>query len=246
MEIWRFTVSDIKRILGLTRKAIEAYDMIKDGDKIAVGVSGGKDSLTLLIALRRLKDFLPYKFDLEAVTISLGFDDFDLTIVKNICNDLDIPYSIEETQIGKIVFEERDEKSPCSLCANMRRGALNNVAVAHGCNKVALAHNYEDVIETALMNTLYEGNFRSFSPITYMENKDLYVIRPLIYAHEKQIKTFINKSCIVPVHNPCSANGKTKRQYIKNLINDLYKDNKHIKSSIFGAVQRSGRDSWHI
>lgn len=238
-------MSDFKRILGQTRKAIEDYEMIKDGDRIAVGVSGGKDSTTLLMALRRLKDFLPVKFELEAVTVSLGYDDFDLTPVREICRDLSIRYTIEETQIGRIIFEERKEKSPCSLCANMRRGALNNTAVALGCNKIALAHHYDDVIETAVMSTFYEGNFKCFSPVTYLENKKLYVIRPLIYTREKEIRNFVKNAGIQPVHNPCCANGNTKRQYVKDLLRDLSKDNRHIKSNIFGAVQRSGRDGWH-
>lgn len=239
-------MSEFKRILGQTRKAIEDYEMIQDGDRIAVGVSGGKDSTTLLMALRRLKDFLPVKFELEAVTVSLGFDDFDLTPVKELCKDLDIRYTIEDTQIGKIIFEARDEKSPCSLCANMRRGALNNAAVALDCNKVALAHHYDDVIETAIMSTFYEGNFRCFSPVTYLEKKKLYVIRPLIYTHEKEIKAYVKNAGIQPVHNPCCANGNTKRQYVKDMLRNLSKDNKHIKSNIFGAVQRSGKDGWHV
>lgn len=218
--------------------------MIQAGDKIAVGVSGGKDSTTLLLALRQLQNFLPTPFELEAITVSLGFEDFDLSPVKKLCEEIGVRYTVEETLIGRIVFEERKEKSPCSLCANMRRGALNNVATSLGCNKVALAHHYDDVIETALMSTFYEGNFRSFSPVTYLEKKNIFVIRPFIYTHEKDIKAFVKEKGIVPVFNPCCANGFTKRQYIKDLIKDLSKSNKHIKSNIFGAIERCGRDDW--
>jgi len=218
--------------------------MIQTGDRVAVGVSGGKDSISLLLALNRLKDFLPEKFEVEAVTISMGYGEFDLTPVKDLCRELKIPYTIEDTLIGRIIFEERKVKSPCSLCANMRRGALNNAAVRLGCNKVALAHHFDDVIETAIMNTIYEGNFKSFSPVTYLENKKINVIRPLIYTKEKDIKAFIKQAGITPVVNPCCANGKTKRQFVKDLLRDLSKENKHIKANIFGAVKRSGKEGW--
>lgn len=235
----------IKKILGTARRAIEDYSMIQDGDRIAVGVSGGKDSLTLLLALRQLKNFLPVKFELEAITVSMGFDDFDLTPVKQLCEEIGVRYTIEETLIGKIVFDERKEENPCSLCANMRRGALNSTAVKLGCNKIALAHHNDDVIETVLMGTFYEGRFHSFSPVTYLTKTGLTVIRPFIYTSEKEIKAFIKQSGITPIHNPCCANGATKRQYIKDLLRDLSKDNRHIKSNIFGAIKRSGKDGWH-
>ncbi|GAE89698.1 ATP-binding protein [Acetivibrio straminisolvens] len=218
--------------------------MIQDGDRVAVGVSGGKDSLTLLVALRQLKNFLPVKFELEAVTLTMGIGEFDLSPVKELCERIDVNYTIEETLIGKIVFEERKEKNPCSLCANLRRGALHNTAKKLGCNKVALAHHMDDVIETLLLSTFYEGRIHTFSPVTYLDRKDLYLIRPLIYTEEKLVKEFIKVNNIITVHNPCPANGYTKRQYIKDLLSDLKKENREIKNNIFGAVKRSGIDNW--
>jgi len=219
--------------------------MIREGDRIAVGVSGGKDSLTLLIALRRLMDFYPQKFDLKAVTLTMGIGEPDFTPVRELCRDIGVEYIIEETAIGKIVFEGRQEKNPCSLCANLRRGALNNTAIRLGCNKVALAHNRDDVLETLLLSIFYEGRIHSFSPVTYLDRKDITVIRPLIYVEEKQIKAFIRNRSLQIIQNPCPANGHTKRQYIKELLRDLSVDNREIKNIIFGAIKRSGLDGWH-
>lgn len=235
-----------KRILGQTRKAIQDYDMIREGDQIAVGVSGGKDSLTLLIALRKLMDFYPARFGLKAITLGMGIGEPDYTPVRELCKEIGVEYIVEETYIGKIVFEARQEKNPCSLCANLRRGALNNAALRHGCNKVALAHNRDDVIETLLLSTFYEGRIHSFSPVTYLDRKGVYVIRPLIYVEEKQIRAFIKANNIQIVPNPCTANGHTKRQYIKELLADMSSDNREIKNNIFGAIKRSGIDGWHV
>jgi len=238
-------VSLTKRILGQTRRAIQDYNMIKEGDRIAVGVSGGKDSLTLLIALRRLMDFYPVPFSIKAVTLTMGIGNPDFTPVSKLCKDIDVEYVIEETNIGKIVFECRQEKNPCSLCANLRRGALNNTALRLGCNKVALAHNRDDVLETLLLSLFYEGRIHSFSPVTYLDRKEITVIRPLIYVEEKQIKAFIREQNLQVVQNPCAANGHTKRQHIKELLRDLMVENKEIKNNIFGAIKRSGIDGWH-
>lgn len=234
----------IKKILGQIRRAIEDYDMIQDGDKIAVGVSGGKDSMTLLVELSKLRNFYPKKFDIEAITLTMGIGEFDVTPIQNLCNSLGVHYTCEETLIGKIIFEARKESNPCSLCANMRRGALNNLAVSLGCNKIAFAHNKDDVIETLLLSMFYEGRIHNFSPVTYLERKNIHLIRPLIYTEEKDIKGFIKKYNIPIVKNPCPANGKTKRQYIKNLISDLFHENHNIKNNIFGALKRSGIDGW--
>jgi len=207
--------------------------MIREGDRIAIGVSGGKDSLTLLMALRR------------AITLNMGIGEPDFSPVRKLCEEIGVEYILEDTYIGKIVFEARQEKNPCSLCANLRRGALNNAALRAGCNKVALAHNRDDVIETLLLSTFYEGRIHSFSPVTYLDRKDIYVIRPLIYVEEKQIRAFIRENDLQVVHNPCTANGHTKRQYIKELIRDMAVDNREIKNNIFGAIKRSGLDGWH-
>lgn len=232
-----------KKILGKVRKAVTHYNMIEEGDRIAVGVSG-KDSITLLIALKQLQGFFDKSFSVEAITLTLGIGEADLTPVKDICSELGINYTVEETLIGKIVFEARQESNPCSLCANMRRGALHNVAKSLGCNKVALGHHRDDAIETFMLSTLYEGRLHTFSPVTYLGRKELYLIRPLIYVEEKEVKRFIKANNIVPLKNPCQANGKTKRQYVKDLLYTMRADNREVKDNIFGAIKRSGIDGW--
>ncbi|AUG58430.1 tRNA 2-thiocytidine biosynthesis protein TtcA [Acetivibrio saccincola] len=234
-----------RKILSYVRKAIEDFNMIENGDKIAVGVSG-KDSITLLIALRRLQEFLNKKFSVEAVTLTLGIGKYNLDYIQELCNNLEINYTVEETLIGKIVFEVRKEKNPCSLCANMRRGALNNLARKLGCNKVALGHHRDDLMETLLLNILFEGKISTFSPVTYLSRMDLNVIRPLIYTKEEDIKEFINANNIISIKNPCQIDGLTKRQYIKNLLGEISKDNKYIKENIFGAIRRSKIEGWDI
>lgn len=238
-------VLHIKRILGQTRKAVQDYGMICEGDRIAVGISGGKDSLTLLIALRKLMDFYPARFELKAVTLATGIGEPDYSPVVKLCEDIGVEYIIEDTVLGKIVFEARQESNPCSLCANLRRGAMNNTALRLGCNKVALAHNRDDVIETLFLSLLYEGRIHTFSPVTYLDKKGIYVIRPLIYVEEKQIKAFIRENNLQTVLNPCLVNGHTKRQFIKELLKDLSGENREIKNNIFGAIKRSGMDGWH-
>lgn len=212
--------------------------MIQDGDKIAVGVSGGKDSLVLLLALSSLQKFYPKNFSLYAITVSLGFSDFCLDPIKDLCNKIDIPYYVCDTMIGQIVFNERKEKNPCSLCANMRRGAINEKAVELGCNKIALGHNKDDFIETSILRLFYEGNFKSFLPVTYLDKTKLYVIRPLIYTLEKEIKDYAKNNVLPIVKNPCPMDKHTKREDIKNLINNLTKENRNLKSNIFGAITR--------
>ena len=234
----------MKRLLGQVRRAVQDYNMIRSGDRIAVGVSGGKDSLALLIALRKLKEFYPEKFELEAVTLTMGIGETDLKPVRDFCRELDVNYTVEETLIGRIVFEARQEKNPCSLCANLKRGALHNAAKRLGCNKVALAHHRDDVVETLLLSTFYEGRFHTFSPVTYLDRKKLYLIRPLIYVEEKDIKGFVRSNGLKIVPSPCPATGTTKRQYIKNLLMEMVKENRSIKDNIFGAIKRSGIDGW--
>ena len=234
----------IKKLLGQVRRAIEDYNMIQEGDRIAIGVSGGKDSLVLLVLLRQLQSFYPINFELEAVTLTMGIGEFDLGTVKELCKKIGVNYTIEDTLIGKIVFEARNESNPCSLCANLRRGALHNVAKELNCNKVALAHHRDDVIETFLLSTLYAGKFQTFSPVTFLERKELHLIRPMVYIEEKHIKQYIRDNNLTIVPSPCHVDGKTKRQYIKDLLKDLHKDNKNVKNNIFGAIKRSGIDDW--
>lgn len=234
----------IKKLLSQMRKAIEDYNMIEEGDRIAVGVSGGKDSLALLTGLKHIQRFLPRKFELEAITLTMGIGEFDPTPIIDLCKKIGVNYTIEETLIGRIIFEEREEKNPCSLCANLKRGALHNLAKKLDCNKVALGHHRDDVIETLLMGMFYEGRLHTFSPVTYLDRKDLYLIRPLVYTEEKQVKIYVQENNLVTVKSPCPANGKTKRQYMKDLLTNLHDDNHEVKNNIFGAIKRSGNDGW--
>lgn len=218
--------------------------MISDGDRIAVGVSGGKDSLTLLMTLAHLQRYFPKKFTLEAITLTLGIGPFDVSPIRELCSRIDVPYTVEETDIGQIVFVERQEENPCSLCANLRRGALHNTAKRLGCNKVALGHHRDDVIETLLLSQFYEGRIHTFSPVTYLERKDIHMIRPLIYVEEKHVKAFVKDNHIITVPSPCHVDGYTKRQYIKDLLRELGKENRDIKANIFGGIQRLHIDGW--
>lgn len=227
-----------QKLLARVRKAVEDYDMIQEGDRIAVGVSGGKDSLTLLYCLKALQRFYPKKFELFAITISLGNEGFDLPALIDIYENIGIQYHIEDTQIAKIVFDVRNEKNPCSLCSNMKRGAIHNAAKKLGCNKVAFAHHKDDVIETLLLSLFYEGRIHTFSPVTYLDRTGITLIRPFIYTEEKMIRSYVNKKGIMPIPSGCRAEGKTKRHYVKELIAGLMKENRHIKDNLFGAIQR--------
>ncbi|WP_129721586.1 ATP-binding protein [Xylanivirga thermophila] len=229
----------MKKVLGCLRKTVQDFNMIDEGDRIAVGISGGKDSLTLLKALRLYQYFSPVSYELEAVTLTMGFDDFDLTEVETFCNELDIRYTIKHTQIGRIVFDVRHEKNPCSLCAKMRRGALHNAALELGCNKVALGHHREDVIETLLLSLFYEGRFNTFAPVTYLSRKDLTVIRPLVYASEADIKRVAQKHNLPVVKSPCPANGITKRQDMKDMMRYLNQEIPNSSEQILSALLNS-------
>lgn len=235
----------IQRILGQVRKAIQDYDMIEEGDKIAIGVSGGKDSMTLLSTLRQLQKFYPKKFELEAITLTMGIGNADFTPIAQYCHQIGVNFTVEETNIGKIIFDIRQEKNPCSMCANLKRGAIHNVSKKLGCNKVALGHHKDDAIETLLLSTFYEGRIHTFSPVTYLDRKDLYLIRPLIYTDEKQIKSLAKSGQYPIVKSPCHIDGKSKRQYIKDLIFELQKEKSDIKSNLFGAIKRAEIDGWH-
>jgi tRNA 2-thiocytidine biosynthesis protein TtcA len=232
-----------KLLLGQVRRAITDYNMIEEGDRIAVGVSG-KDSITLLIALAQLQKFFDKKFYLEAITLTLGLGDIDLDFAKKLCEEIGVNYTIKETDIGKIVFEEKREKNPCSLCANMRRGALHNTAKELGCNKVALGHHKDDVIETFMLSLLYEGRLHTFSPIAFLDRKEVYIIRPLILTSEMEIKEFVEANEIIPIDNPCPVEGKTKREEIKQLLASLSQQNSATKENIFGALKRAKINGW--
>jgi tRNA 2-thiocytidine biosynthesis protein TtcA len=236
----------LQRLLSYVRRAVDDYNMIEDGDKIAIGISAGKDSLTLLLALRSLQRFYPKKFELEAVTISLGFDNFDLTGVQKMCDEIGVRYTVKETDIAQIVFHERKEKNPCSLCAKMRKGALNDVAKSLGCNKVALGHNKDDVIQTLFLSLFYEGRIYTFPPVSYLDRSDLHTIRPLIYVPEKEIVGFARKEGLPVLKSPCPADGNTKREQVKNLIADLRNQYDNLDNHIFGAIKRSAINGWNL
>lgn len=229
----------MKQVLGKLRKAATDFNMIQDGDKIAVGVSGGKDSNLLLKALKMYQRFANEKFELFAITIDMGFENYDPTPLIKYCEELGVPHKIVHTQIGEILFEIRKEKNPCSLCANMRRGILHDTAKELGCNKVALGHHLNDAIETFLLSMFYEGRLNTFSPVTYLSRKDIYLIRPFVYVYEKEIIGACNKFNIHVVKNPCPANGETKRQYIKDLIKQIEHDIPFVKDNILGAIMNT-------
>ena len=232
----------MQKILSYMRKAIEDYNMIEDGDKIGVALSGGKDSITMLRGLKALQLFYPKKFELIAISINPGFDFFNKDFLKKTCNELDIPLFIEDTNIKEIVFDVREEKNPCSLCANFRRGALNSVAIREGCNKIALGHNEDDVLETFMLNLLYTGSINTFSPVSYMDRSKITLIRPLIYAPEKYIKNFIKKNNIEIMEKCCPMDGLSKREDMKKMLNDLKMDIPHIRANLYGAIKRNLKD----
>lgn len=235
----------LQRLMGTARRAIDDYKMIQEGDKIAVGVSGGKDSLTMLYALSGLRRFYPHKFELEAITVSMGYKEADFSGIAKLCEDLDINYTVVETDIAEILFEERKENNPCSLCANLRKGAFNNKAKEIGCNKKAYAHHFDDVIETMMMSLLYEGRFHCFSPVVYLDRADITLIRPLIYVDEQDIISFRNNYNLSVVENPCPVDGYTKREFTKQLIKTLDKDNKGLRERLFTAIKESNIRGWN-
>lgn len=237
---------ELQKLYSYTRRALEQYNMIEENDKIAIGVSGGKDSLTLLYALSGLKRFYPKKFDLVAISVDLGFGIQDFTQIRNLCDELSIPLYIVPTEINQIVFVERKESNPCSLCAKMRKGALNEKAKELGCNKIAYAHHKDDIIETMLLSLIYEGRFHTFAPLTYLDRTELYVIRPLMFVSESEIIGFKNKMNLPVAKNPCPADGYTKREYVKNLLNQLNHENPGVKERMFSAIINSTINGWNI
>ncbi len=233
----------MQRILSYMRRAVDDYGMIQDGEKIAVGVSGGKDSVTMLMALAALRRFYPNKFELEAITLDMGFDGADFSSIADLCDQLGVNYTLVKTDIKAVVFDIRKETNPCALCAKMRKGALNEKALELGCKKVALGHHNEDVIETFFLSLFYEGRLNCFSPVTYLDRKGVTLIRPLVYTPEKLIKSFANANNVPIVKNPCPADGNTKRERMKEFVLQQHAEDKGFKERVFGAVVR-GLDGW--
>lgn len=236
----------MQRILGYMRKAIHEFDLIQDGDKIAVGVSGGKDSLVLLKGLALLRRFIGIDYQLVAITLDPGFQKqwTDYSPIKTMCDELDIPYIVKKTHIGEIVFDIRKETNPCSLCAKMRRGALHDAAKEYGCNKIALGHHYDDAVETFVMNLFIEGRLGCFSPKSYLSRKDLWMIRPLVFAPEKDVRKAALKNELPIVKSKCPADGYTSRQKTKEFLRQREKEDPGFTYRLFGAMRRADLDGW--
>lgn len=236
----------MQKILGYMRKAIQEFDLIQNGDKIAVGVSGGKDSLVLLEGLVRLKRFIGIDYEVTAITLDprFGGTDGDYSSVEKTCQRLGVDFILKRTHIGEIVFDIRHETNPCSLCARMRRGALHDAAKEAGCNKIALGHNYDDAVETFVMNLFNEGRLGCFAPKSYLSRKDITMIRPLVFAPEKEVRNAAKRSGLEVVKSKCPADGHTSREETKRFLAERNKADKGFSDRIFGAVRRAGLDGW--
>lgn len=234
----------LQRLLSYTRKAVDEYQMIDEGDHIAVGISGGKDSLTLLYALHGLQRFYPRHFKLSAVTVDLGYENFDIEPIRALCREMDVPYHVVKSDIYNILFNVRKEANPCSLCAKMRKGALNQAVKEMGCNKVAYAHHKDDIVETMLLSLIFEGRFYSFSPKTYLDRMDLTVIRPMMFVDESEVIGFRNKYNLPVVKGKCPVDGYTKRQYAKELVKTLNMEHPGAKERMFHAILNGDIKGW--
>lgn len=229
---------DLQKLYSYVRQAAEEFDMIQEGDKIAIGVSGGKDSLALLYALAGMRNFYPKKYEVVALTVDLGYGEFDLRGVAELCEKLQVEYHVIKTEIANIVQEKVEKGTYCAMCAKLRKGALNSFAKEQGCNKVAYAHHKDDMVETMLLSLLYEGQFFSFAPSMYYREADLTVIRPMIYISEADVIGFKNKYELPCVKNPCPHDGITRREYVKKLVSQLNHDNPGVKQKMFNAIMK--------
>ena len=238
-------MKEIQRILSYMRRAVDDYSMIRENDHIAVGVSGGKDSLTLLVGLSHLRRFYPVPFTLSAITVDMGFEGSNYSAIAELCRELEVPYHIEKTDIAKIVFEDRKETNPCSLCARMRRGVLHGAARELGCTSIALGHHFNDVVETLMLNLFFEGRLGCFSPVTYLSRRELYMIRPLLYAKEKDIEYFVRHNPLPIVKSLCPEDKHTERESMKQLLKTLEKENPGLQHRIFHAICEGRLDGFH-
>ena len=235
---------NLQQLLSLTRRCIDTYGLIREGDHIAVGVSAGKDSLSLLKALKSLQRFYPSKYTLSAITVDLGLGNLALEPVREMCAALDVPYYVVDTQIGDVLFNIREESNPCALCAKLRKGALNDKAKEIGANKIAYAHHKDDLIETAFMAQIFEGRYYTFSPSTYLDRTGLTVIRPFIFVDEADIISFAKSEQLPVCKNPCPMDGVTKREYVKNLLKQIYRDNPGSDKRLFRAILDADLPGW--
>ena len=233
----------MQRLVGLVRRCAEDYDMIKPGDRIGVGVSGGKDSLALLVLLAELKKYNHKSFELEAVTVDLGFG-MDFSGIEKLCSELDVPFHLIRTQIAPVIFDYRQEKNPCSMCAKMRRGAINQTLLEQGLNKLALGHHYDDAVETFMMSLLYEGRISCFQPVTDLDRTGIIQIRPMLYIHEQTVDNFASRMDLPVIQNRCPVDKRTKREEIKKLVYELSGRYPDLKERVFGAMQRFPLPEW--
>ncbi|MBS6309683.1 MAG: tRNA 2-thiocytidine(32) synthetase TtcA [Firmicutes bacterium] len=236
----------MQHILGLVRRCVEDYHMIDPGETVAVGVSGGKDSLLTLAALAQLRRFYPVPFNVHAITLETGTPGMSFDAVADLCRDLKVPYTRISVPVYQIVFEERKEKNPCSLCAKLRRGSLNTALKDLGISKIALGHHFDDAVETMLMNLLFEGRIGCFQPVTYLDRSGITQIRPLLYCHEDEVRRAAAKLRLPVVQNPCPANGSTRRQEVKELLMQLEQRYPNLRQKIFGAMQRYPLYGWNL
>ena len=244
--IFTYRRDTVQQVMSRLRKAIDDYNMIEKGEKVAVALSGGKDSALLVCALKSLSRFHPAQFDVCAVFVDLGFGNIDIEGLKSFCESIQVPLNIQKTEISKVIFEYRKESNPCALCAKMRRGVIHDAALEMGARTIALGHHMDDVVETVMMNLMFESRLGCFQPVTYLSRKDVNVIRPMIYLNEREIKGAVNRLSIPVMKNPCPADGVTKREDVKQILKVLSEQNPDIKKSIFGALVRSGIDGWAI
>lgn len=235
----------IRRMLSLCRRACDQYEMIEDGDRIAVGLSGGKDSMALLATLDAMRRFYPKRYEIYGISVSMGFEGMDFSPLAEFCAEIDVPYRLVETELAHLIFDVRRESNPCAICSRMRRGILHKAAVEAGCNKLALGHHYDDVVETFMLNLIHEGRVGSFSPVTYLDRTKITVIRPMIYAEEKDISYFMSKNDFPIIKNLCPEDEHTEREEMKQLLMSLDRKHKGVKHRIFGALQKTGIDGWH-
>ena len=233
----------MQKLIGLVRRCVQDYNMIVEGDRIGVGVSGGKDSVALLVFLAELRKYNDKKFDIEAITIDMGLG-MDYTPMKKVCEQLDVKFNLVHTEIGPIIFDHRKEKNPCSMCAKMRRGALNQAILDRDMNKLALGHHYDDAVETFMMSLIYEGRISCFQPVTDLDRTGIIQIRPMLYIHEKTIDSFVTRNDLPIISNRCPVDKYTKREEIKQLVYDLSATYPDLKERIFGAMQRLPLPEW--
>ena len=239
-------MNEMKRLLSFVRRAVDDYNLIEEGDRIAVGISGGKDSLALLSALAEMRRFYPKKYEVVAITVDMGFEGMDYSPIADFCKAKNVEYIIEKTEIAKIIFDVRKEPNPCSLCAKMRRGSLHAAAQAAGCNKVALGHHYDDAVETFMMNLFFEGRLGCFSPKSYLSNRKITLIRPMLYAMEKDVVYFARRQDLPVVESKCPEDHATERENMKKLLSELEKTNKGVKHRIFNAMCKSEIDGFKL